>query len=189
MPLLPPAPRLPTVRVVDDAHPLGYRIINQSDFDPTIHTKHATDGAPVDYLPPAVMVGPRLEPTPPYRPPLLYGRKALPTVRIVHDEAPGGFLRINASDFDPAVHTLFDRDEDHAEDPDLPGIPDDLSTLSYAALRELAKQHGVKASGSRADIQDALLEKLTAAPADEDSGSPDPAVDTTLDPAAIAGRE
>lgn len=185
MPLPPPAPRLPIVRIVDDSHPLGYRIINQSDFDPAVHTKHATDGTPVAYLPPATMVGPRLEPSPPYRPPLLYGAKGVPTVRVVQADAPGGFVRINAADFDPAVHTLYDRDEEHASDPDLPDVPDDLAALSYAALRELAKRHGVKASGSRADLQDALLDKFTAA-----AHAPAPASGpstVTFDPAQVAG--
>ena len=32
----------------------------------------------------------------------------VPTVRIVHPTAKGGYARINLSDFDPARHVLFD---------------------------------------------------------------------------------
>jgi hypothetical protein len=33
-----------------------------------------------------------------------------PVVRIIHPASPAGFLEINASDFDPEIHTLFDGD-------------------------------------------------------------------------------
>jgi hypothetical protein len=33
---------------------------------------------------------------------------SVPTVLIVHPTARGGFARINESDFDPAVHVLFE---------------------------------------------------------------------------------
>ena len=45
----------------------------------------------------------------------------IPTVRIVHPTAKGGYARINLSDFDPAVHVLFD------ERPEPAPIQDDVS--------------------------------------------------------------
>jgi hypothetical protein len=32
----------------------------------------------------------------------------IPTVKIVHDEAPGGFAIINESDFNPEIHKIFE---------------------------------------------------------------------------------
>ena len=52
--------------------------------------------------------GPR-GPSPPLVPAIRGSSLAqIPTVRIVHPTAKGGYARINLSDFDPAVHVLFD---------------------------------------------------------------------------------
>lgn len=41
-----------------------------------------------------------------------------PTVRIVSAEAPGGFVVINESDFDPKAHQLADEKAEGADDAD-----------------------------------------------------------------------
>lgn len=49
-----------------------------------------------------------IEPRGPFRVPLITGAHAVPTVDVVNAAHPQGFITINASDFDPAVHVKYD---------------------------------------------------------------------------------
>lgn len=44
---------------------------------------------------------------PDYTPPVIFRDTAPETVRVVASASPGGFVTINAADFDPARHTRF----------------------------------------------------------------------------------
>lgn len=64
----------------------------------------------------------------------------LPTVEIVNDKAKSGFTRINAVDFDPAVHVLLHPEVASAVAGGIPAIPDDWQSLHHKTRVALAEQ-------------------------------------------------
>lgn len=153
------AQRLPTVRIVSDESPTGYVVINASEFDPSMHEKHASDPGEAGELDPTpVTAQARVVAASE----AVAASTRIPTIRIVSDDHEGGFLTINRSDFDEKVDTEFVDASDGVDEPNLPGAPQDLAALSFAELRAEAKRLGLKASGTRADLQSAILEHLTA---------------------------
>jgi hypothetical protein len=95
----------------------------------------------------------------------------VPTVRVASDATALGYLTINASDFDPAVHEEYDPAEEHEGEPDLPDVGDDLAALSFQQLRDKAKELGLSARGTKADLQLAIGEKLVADAAAADAAA------------------
>lgn len=149
--------RLPTVRVESFESPSGYLTINASEFDANIHKVHASNPEDGEYDPdpiPAAVIATRdAEAT--------IAAKRPATIRIVSDEVEGGFMTINVSDFDESMHEQYVDATDDLNAPNLPDVPQDLAALSFADLRAEAKRLGLKASGTRADLQSAILEHLT----------------------------
>ena len=73
----------------------------------------------------------------------------LPTVKVKADTAKGSRI-INESDFNGAVHVLFDAP---APDP-IPATPEDIDKMKRGELVALLKAHGVeKPKGKACDLK------------------------------------
>lgn len=160
--------RIPTVRVESDESPSGYVIINRADFDASMHTRHASDPGDDGELLPTDVPAPVVEDDDDVGGAEFPGQSRIPTMRVTSDETALGYLIINASDFDASVHEPYDPPAVVGVGPDLSerGESDidaaDLSHLSFPRLRALAKSHGLRSTGTRAQIEAALLDVLTA---------------------------
>lgn len=75
------------------------------------------------------------------------------TVKVVNEDARGGFMIINADDFDADTHVEFE-EEPTAK---IPETPEDIDALDRDAVVALLKSHGVeKPKGKIDDLKDDL---------------------------------
>lgn len=152
--------RLPTVRVASDETSKGYMIINAADFDAAAHTKHESDPGEAGESFVGQRVASSAESDDVESGAEFPHERRIKTIRVASEETAAGYMIINADDFDPAVHTMHDRADPRERAPADLDVAD-LSSLSFPALRQLAKRLGVKANGTRAAIESVVLEYVT----------------------------